>query len=178
MQIAAHDARQRTAGEKAPGGGEARSGNGAAPGASHVVVVRGDALHVKPIRWQWDGWLARSKLHVLAGAPCTGKSTIGLALAAVVTVGGQLPDGTKCKPGDVLVWSDEDDPEDTLLPRFFAAGGDPRRIHFVTGTVDRDGKRHFDPATDIPLLVAEARKTTDLARISHRWYGRRPYLVA
>ena len=64
-----------------------------------------------------------------------------------------------------MVWSDEDDPEDTLLPRFLAAGGDPKRIHFVTGTVDRDGKRHFDPATDIPELIAAARNTTDLGLV-------------
>jgi putative DNA primase/helicase len=158
------DVRQQTADAKAPGGDEYRSGNGAAPPdwETRVVLVRGSALSVKPIRWLWDGHLARSKLHVLVGAIGTGKSTIAIDFAAVVTTGGQWPDGTKCDPGDVLVWSDEDDPEDTLLPRFLAAGGDPRRIHFVTGTVDRDGIRHFDPATDIPALVAAGRNITDL----------------
>ena len=145
-------ARRHTEGAKGPAEDEPRLGNGAAEDQSHVILTRGDTMPVKPIRWTWDGYLARSKLHVLAGAIGTGKSTIAIDFAAVVTTGGQWPDGTKCDPGDVLVWSDEDDPEDTLLPRFLAAGGDPRRIHFVTGTVDRDGKRHFDPATDIPEL--------------------------
>jgi len=163
---AQEDARQHTADAKAPGEEKAR-GNGAAKGVceSRVILTRGDALSVKPIRWTWVGYLARDKLHVLAGAIGTGKSTIALTLAAVVTVGGQWPDGTKCDPGDVLVWSDEDDPQDTLLPRFLAAGGNPRRIHFVTGTVDRNGKRHFEPATDIPALIAEARNTTDLGLV-------------
>jgi hypothetical protein len=49
------------------------------------------------------------------------------------------------------------DPADTLLPRFLAAGGDPRRVHFVTGSVDRDGVRQFDSATDIPALLTAAR---------------------
>ena len=150
-----------TAGAKAPAGNESRSGNGVAPGAdceSRVVLVRGDALRVKPIRWLWDGWLARGKLHMLAGAPGAGKSTIALTLAAVVTTGGRWPDGTKCTPGHVLVWSGEDDPADTLLPRLLAAGGDPKRFHIVSGTIDRDGPRQFDPATDLPALLTAARE--------------------
>ncbi|MGH8571845.1 MAG: AAA family ATPase, partial [Gammaproteobacteria bacterium] len=126
-----------------------------------VLIVRGDTLKVKPIWWAWDGWLARGKLHVLAGAPGTGKSTISLALAAVVTTGGLWPDGSRCAPGHVLVWSDEDDPEDTLLPRFLASGGDPRRFHVVRGVADSNGPRQFDPSTDIPLLLAEAQHLPD-----------------
>jgi len=149
---------------KAPARAEPRLGNGAAPGAnceSRVLVVRGDALRVEPIRWLWNGWLARGKLHMLAGAPGTGKSTIALTLAAVVTAGGRWPDGTKCTPGHVLAWSGEDDPSDTLLPRLLAAGGDPRRLHIVSGTVERDGLRQFDPATDIPALLTAAREIPD-----------------
>ena len=99
---------------------------------------------------------------MLAGAPGTGKSTIALTLAAVVTTGGRWPDGTICMPGHVLVWSGEDDAADTLLPRLLAAGGDPRRFHFVSGTVDRDGARPFDPATDIPPLLTAARGIPDV----------------
>jgi putative DNA primase/helicase len=137
-------------GARAPEGG---------PGAeSSVIVVRGDELKVEPIRWQWDGYLARGKLHVLAGAPGAGKSTIAIGLAATVTVGGQWPDGTKCDPADALVWSDEDAVKDTLLPRFLAAGGDPKRLHIVAGMRESDGPRDFDPATDIPALRERARQ--------------------
>ena len=147
---------------------ERRPGNGAGPGAnceSRVILVRGDALRVEPIRWQWNGWLARGKLHMLAGAPGAGKSTIALGLAAVVTTGGRWPDGTKCTPGDVLVWSGEDDPADTLLPRLLVAGGDPKRFHIVSSTVDRDGPRQFDPATDIPALLTAAREIPECSLV-------------
>jgi putative DNA primase/helicase len=30
----------------------------------------------EPINWLWDGWLAVGKLHILAGAPGTGKTTV------------------------------------------------------------------------------------------------------
>jgi hypothetical protein len=56
-----------TAGAKAPAGNESRSGNGVVPGAdceSRVVVVRGDALRVEPIRWLWDGWRSGQVAHV------------------------------------------------------------------------------------------------------------------
>ena len=129
--------------------------------ASRVTLTRGDALRVEPIRWLWDGRLARGKVHVMAGAPGTGKSTIALALVAVVATGGRWPDGTICRPADVLVWSGEDDPADTLLPRLLAAGGELRRVHFVSGAVDGDGPRLFDLATDIPALLTAAREIPD-----------------
>jgi putative DNA primase/helicase len=137
-----------------------------APGREdRVILARGDTLRVKPYRWLWDGFLARGHLHMLAGAPGAGKSTVATRMSATVTIGGQWPDGTKCDPGHVIVWSDEDNPEDTLLPRFLAAGGDPKRIHFVTGTANSDGVREFDPATDIPRLQAAAREVPECALV-------------
>ena len=59
---------------------------------------------------------------VLVGGPGTGKTTAALSMAATVTSGGHWPDGNRCPMGDVLVWSGEDDPSDTLLPRLIAAG--------------------------------------------------------
>ena len=55
--------------------------------------------------------------------------------------------------GNVIVWSGEDAIEDTLLPRFLAAGGDPAHIAFIKG-VEEDGKtRAFDPSLDIEALT-------------------------
>src|SRR5207249_2104808 len=36
-------------------------------------------------------------------------------------------------PQSAILRSAEDDPDDTLFPRFLAAGGDPDRVHFVLG---------------------------------------------
>ena len=160
-----------TAGAKAPGRGEASSGNGAAPGGScgaspiSVRIVRGDEVEVESIEWLWDGWLARAMFHIVAGSPDTGKSTIALTVAAAVTTGGRLPDGTKCPTGDVLVWSGEDNTAKTMMPRFLSAGGDPRRFHIVSGALDHGEAREFDPATDIPALLTAARAIPNLAFI-------------
>jgi putative DNA primase/helicase len=115
----------------------------------------------EPISWLWDGWLAAGKLHILAGAPGTGKTTLSLSLAATLTTAGRWPDGTPCpQPGNVLIWSGEDDPADTLVPRLDASGADLRRVHFLTGTRDTATGEilSFDPSRDIPAIEALAKR--------------------
>lgn len=117
-----------------------------------VVLVNGADLTPQPVRWLWRYWLALGKLHILAGAPGQGKTTIALAMAATVTIGGRWPDGESCDPGNILIWSGEDDPADTLLPRLLAAGADRERCHFIKGAM-RDGEVvPFDPARDLQQL--------------------------
>lgn len=51
------------------------------------------------------------------------------------------------------MWSGEDSIDDTLHPRFMAAGGELKRMSFIGGIRDADGKhRSFDPALDMPWL--------------------------
>lgn len=105
-----------------------------------------------PISWLWNGYLAAGKLHILGGAPGTGKTTIGMALASIVTTGGDWPDGEKSPVGNVVIWSGEDDPSDTLVPRLVQAEADLDKVHFVAGVRDGDEKRPFDPARDMRQL--------------------------
>jgi DNA polymerase III delta prime subunit len=117
-----------------------------------LTLVNGASIKPQPIDWLWPGWLAKGKLHILAGAPGTGKTTIALALAASVTRGGRWPDGAPVARGKVLIWSAEDDPADTLMPRILAAGGDPAQIEIVSTVRDGAECREFDPARDLALL--------------------------
>lgn len=121
--------------------------------ATETVVLRSAASIVpRRIDWLWDGWLAVGKLHLLAGAPGTAKTTIALTLGAAISRGGQFPDGSYAKRGKVLIWSSEDDPRDTLIPRLIAAGADLNNIHIVESVNHNKGKRVFDPSRDFPLL--------------------------
>lgn len=123
-----------------------------------VILLSAADLRPEPIRWLWHGWLAQGKFHLLAGAPGVGKTTLTLALAATVSMGGRWPDGSQCEPGNVLVWSGEDDVADTLLPRLMAAGANARRVHFV-GEAHRKGeKAPFNLARDMPLLQQAAQR--------------------
>ena len=134
--------KQETGKQSAPAGEYARE----------VILTRASDMRPEPITWLWNEWLACGKLHILGGAPGTGKTTIALNLAATVTTGGQWPDGTQSPIGNVAIWSGEDDPRDTLLPRLIAAGADCTRVHFIDGTQEGTERQPFDPARDMEPL--------------------------
>jgi putative DNA primase/helicase len=114
----------------------------------------GSSVNPRAIAWLWPGWLARGKLHIHAGRAGCLKTTTAIGLAAAATVGGQWPDGSRAMPGRVVIWSGEDSIDDTLVPRFIAAGGDLAHVAFISG-VEEDGKaRSFDPARDMDEVVA------------------------
>ena len=73
-----------------------------------AMLETGTDLKATPIKWHWNGWLARGKLHLLAGSKTTGKSTVSLNLMATATIGADWPDGTRAPIGDVLLWTGED----------------------------------------------------------------------
>lgn len=122
-----------------------------------VVLVNGADLNPEPVMWLWPDWLALGKLHILAGAPGQGKTTIALAAAATVTSGGRWPCGARCEPGNVLIWSGEDDPADTLLPRLIASGANRAKCYFVQGTRVDGELVPFDPASHMTALEEQAR---------------------
>lgn len=135
-------------------------------GPSCVEIVQTVcAADIKPeaFRWLWNGWLAKGKFHVLAGQAGIGKTTIAIAIAATVSIGGRFPDGTRAPAGNVLIWSGEDSPKDTLVPRLLAAGADMKRVHFIGDVLTGGEPRSFDPATDIPGLLAGAKHIGDIS---------------
>ena len=127
-----------------------------------VIILCGKDIVPEPVRWLWNGWLALGKLAILAGAPGTGKTTCALSMAATVTTGGQWPDNSNSPIGDVLIWSGEDDPSDTLMPRLIAAGADRSRVHFIHAVREHGEERSFDPSKDTLSLMDAALKLPEL----------------
>lgn len=132
------------------------------PKAGSTLIKSGEIGMLEKVDWVWPNWLAAGKFHLLCGQKGTGKSTIAFDLFAQITVGGKFPDGTPAPLGDVLVWSGEDDLNDTILPRVYAAGGDLTHVHYPDCTIVGGVKRSFDPAFDIPSLLEAARKIPTL----------------
>lgn len=133
---------------------------------SGLILRCAQDIQPEPVSWLWPGWLALGKLAVLAGNPGSGKTTLSMALAAIVTNGGLWPDGSRCvEPGQVLIWSSEDDPGDTLVPRLLAAGANLELVHFLSGIAEAEGLRSFDPSRDIPHLAAELEAARDVRLI-------------
>jgi putative DNA primase/helicase len=127
-----------------------------------VRLLHAAVCEPEEVRWLWPGWLARGKFHVLTGAPGSGKTTVALSLAALVSAGGFWPDEARNERGDVLIWCGEDAIGDTLLPRLLAAGGKPERVHFVTGGPSARQARPFRPAADLAALAEVAAELPNL----------------
>ena len=120
-----------------------------------VNLQRASELKATPISWVWPGWLARGKAHIIGGQPGAGKTTLAMKIAAAVSTGGRWPDGIAATKGNVIIWSGEDDPADTLVPRLAASGADLEHVFFVQDVLEGKERRPFDPAKDIgPLKQA------------------------
>ena len=132
------------------------------PKEATVNLVRADKIKPERIDWVWGGWIARGKMHVIAGAAGTGKTTIALDIAAIITSGGRWPDATPAQVGNVVIWSGEDGLADTLSPRLLAMGADMTRVFFVNNVSDARGQRSLDLASDIELLAKELARTDDV----------------
>lgn len=117
-----------------------------------LVITRGDKVEPVSVDWIWDGWLAAGKMALIGGAPGCGKSTITAALGAVISNGGRWPDGSRAEQGNVVVWSGEDGVDDTLAPRFRAAGADMSRVFFISGVKEKGVTYPFDPSKDMQPL--------------------------
>jgi hypothetical protein len=86
-------------------------------------------LGPRSVRWLWGPVLPRGKLAVLDGDPNVGKSLVTIDLAARLSRGGPLPDGTPIdRPHVTLLLSAEDGSADTVRPRAEAAGADLDRL--------------------------------------------------
>jgi AAA domain/Bifunctional DNA primase/polymerase, N-terminal len=118
-----------------------------------VSVLQGSEIQAQPITWLWDGYLPLGKLTLLAGAGGTGKSTIAFSLAGTITNAGHWPDGTCCHvAGNVLIWSSEDDPADTIKPRLMAVDANEWRYGVINGVVEEGVRCPFDAARDMDGL--------------------------
>lgn len=89
---------------------------------AEVSLTQASTIEIKAINWIWNGWLASGKFHVLGGMAGTGKSTIAVSICATISSGGLFPDGQRAEQGDVVIWTGEDDPQDTLVPKIKGYG--------------------------------------------------------
>jgi putative DNA primase/helicase len=89
-----------------------------------------------PVEWLWRGWIPKGKLTLLEGDPGVAKSLLTLELAARITKGLPMPDGSHCERGSVVIVNAEDGLEDTVKPRLEVAGADMRRCHWLNFSLE------------------------------------------
>ena len=84
----------------------------------------------KEVDWLWYPYIPYGKITILQGDPGEGKSTMMMQLAALITNGDAMPDGSGDRiPGNVIYQAAEDGIEDTIKPRLEAAGADCSRMY-------------------------------------------------
>jgi hypothetical protein len=106
--------------------------------------------------WLWPGWIPAGKLTLLDGEKGVGKSALTLDLAARVTWGKAMPDGTAAPRGPVLLCCAADGISDTLLPRLEAAGADRTQVFLGGYWSTPRGDRPMRLPGDLDLLEEKA----------------------
>ena len=125
-------------------------------------------VETQEVHWLWDKHLPLGKITLLDGDPGMGKSLLALNLAARVSSGLPMPDGTPGQQGGVILIAPEDGAADTLKPRLEAAGGDPSRVLLLNTVQSLDAKkmqvvdRPFSLSQDLELLEQAIKQTNAL----------------
>ena len=120
-----------------------------------------NTLSSRTVEWLWYPYIPYGKITILQGDPGEGKSTMMLQLAALITAGKAMPDGSGDKvPGNVIYQAAEDGIEDTIKPRLLAAGADCGRIAFLENeenpiTLDDERLEQAIKDTQAKLLVID-----------------------
>lgn len=82
----------------------------------------------KPVQWLWPQHVPLGEMTIFDGDPATNKSSLVLDLAARVSTGAAMPDGTPGTQGGVLLLIGEDSVSKTLHLRLQAAGANMERV--------------------------------------------------
>ena len=103
----------------------------------HGRITVMSEVAAEPVQWLWRSWIPLGMLTVLDGDPGLGKSTMMLDLAARLSRGDAMPDGSfGPEASGVVILSAEDDLARVIRPRLDAAGATLERIatfHIETG---------------------------------------------
>jgi hypothetical protein len=97
-----------------------------------LVSVRLDSVDPVPIQWLWYGYFPLGSLSFIDGDPDTGKTSMLLDIAARITSGRPMPDGSQSiPPSAIMILTSEDDVANTIVPRLMAADADRELCHAI-----------------------------------------------
>lgn len=97
-------------------------------------------IATQQLEWLWEKRIPMGKITILEGDPGMSKSLLAIHIAACVTTGCPMPDGTPGKQGSVIMIAPEDGAADTIRPRMELAGGDPSQVLLLNSVESLDEK--------------------------------------
>lgn len=98
-------------------------------------------VEAQEVHWLWERRIPLGKITILDGDPGMGKSLLAMNVAACVSTGRPMADGTVGRQGGVVLIAPEDGAGDTIKPRLEAAGGDPSQVLLLNTVESFDTKR-------------------------------------
>ncbi|MDE2320357.1 MAG: bifunctional DNA primase/polymerase, partial [candidate division NC10 bacterium] len=123
-----------------------------------VVIIRLADVQPEPVTWLWPRRIPLGKLTVLDGDPGLGKSTLAFDVAARVSNGSAMPDGSPSLPGGAVILTLEDGLADTVVPRLKVAGADLEKIVALQGVKGVDGKLRVPTVEDLTALTCACKQ--------------------
>lgn len=89
-------------------------------------------VRARRVEWLWYPYIPYGKLTIIQGDPGEGKSTLILNIAALLSKGKPMPDGTSVEtPQTIIYQCAEDSAADTIKPRLISADADCDKIAFI-----------------------------------------------
>ena len=79
-------------------------------------------IESQSVKWLWPNRIPLGELTLFDGDPATSKTSVALDLAARISTGRQMPDGTDGCRGGVLLLTAEDSISKTVIPRLQVCG--------------------------------------------------------
>lgn len=125
------------------------------------------------ITWLWRHWLARGTVAFVEGDPGLGKSTLVVNIAARITRGDEMPDGTRGldAPGHVLFILAEDTAS-TVRARLEAEGADLKHCWLMDFVLGDDGKpRGIVLPDDLPRIKQVIRAYGVVLVVFDPWFA-------
>ena len=116
------------------------------------VLTRVSAIQREEVSWLGDGRIPRRKITLIDGDPGEGKSFVTQAISAAVTRGFCFPSDERKEPGNVILMSAEDGPEDTIRPRLEDMEANLDRVTLLSGLVDANGSEQFLTLADLDVI--------------------------
>jgi putative DNA primase/helicase len=134
-----------------------------APDTQELLGICAADVKMRALAWLWPDRFAIGKLGLIAGLPDEGKGQTLCDIIARVTNGGEWPMNEGTAPqGNVLLFSDEDDAADTLVPRLEAAGADRSRVQIIKMVREAGADRPFSLITDLRALRQKLESVGDV----------------
>jgi len=114
-----------------------------------VLGILASEVSPEHVTWLWPSRIPLAKITVLDGDPGLGKSVLTLDIAARITKGRPMPDGSTGIEGGVLVLNAEDGSADTIVARLLAMGADLKRVRILKTLPSSEGERQPEIPGDL-----------------------------